>query len=145
MTTTPEAIEEAVSSLQKVLDHPQTLAALKRTPSIRAILMPITRRPSQSILDFNFVINRLHMGEHSVCVSFVAHIEDSFLNLIMFAESEPEDAIPQFGKWDRETSTLRPMPTDKISDDLETLQKIYATVVDKVLGLDKEYDVPVYI
>lgn len=136
MSATPRTIEEATESLQRIIDHPRTLTALQRV-SKKEVLFT-----SQITEGSKITIINDYLWAH---VSYVTPMKKENHVLVIFAQSDYDNARVQFGILDRVKGMLRPVATGHISTDLEAMQYVNEVIVGRVLGSNKEYDIPMYI
>lgn len=148
MSTIPQSLEEAVASLQKILDHPKTAVAIRREP--KALVQFRNGIPKGEISE-RLATNpsdswaKKIVGQLWVNVFYVAAINGTHCCLVIFAENEMENPQPRFGVWDRDTTSLWSTPTSEISEELESMQRVLDVVVQKTLGSYHEPSIPHYI
>jgi len=142
MSAVPQTIEEAVAALQKIIQHPTSLAALKRSVPVKAYFeYDVSTRLISSKLAHNLRRSLIlkKVGGLYVYSTYVGPIRNSKLSLVVFVESEIEDAELKFGLWNKEMRILSPITPSEISDNLEVMQYVVDLLKQKVTG---RYTVP---
>jgi len=149
MSATPKTLKEASLSLQKFIDHPRTVGAL-RAQAPRRLVEFRGSRPHGYIskklaIDYNDSWKLKIVGKLWLNMFFVAPMSDGQHVLNIFVESEIEDAKARFGLWNMTEETIREIKPSEISYNLEKMQYVYKTIVEKTIGGYETPEVPQYI
>ena len=137
MSATPQSVEEAAASLQKILNHPRSLTAMRQATRVKAYFqsgevdLPITAKLAPD-MRHSLLLRRVH--GYYIHVFYVAPVRNKEYSLIVFAESEIEGTKPRFGLWNPRTITLLPIAPNEISGDLETMRYVLEVLVQKAVG-----------
>lgn len=149
MSATPQSLKEASQSLQKFIDHPRTVEVL-RSRAPRKLVEFRGSRP-QGYISKRLAVNyddswKLKIvGKVWLNMFFVAPISDGQHILNIFVESEIEDVKARFGLWNMAEQTIQEIKPAEISYNLEKMQYVYRTIVEKTIGGYETPEVPQYI
>lgn len=148
MSVTPSSVEEAATSLQKVLNHPGTYTALQRETKLEVVLYTEDRDPNEGHdlpVKYRQVLMRLNAVNASVRLFFIAPRERDNLGVVIFAGNDNESISPSFGLLDRDNSVLRQISPLQISPKLRSMRYVYEIVRMKTFGGYKAPDEYMYL
>lgn len=142
MSAIPQSLEEAVASLQKILNHPRSLAVLRRLPRLEGRVLSSTTSP---ITRYGYELISKNRPKAQLCMRYIGPLRSTNGDLVIFTEAIRFHATPGFGVWERNAQLVRPIAITEISEDLEVMQRVVRIVVDMALCYYKEPDIPEYI